>query len=280
MKRSVRFSYRWMTLAFAVLLGANSASNALAQQARNANPLRPVKGTPSGSVQPTRAVGSAVRTAEKRTPQLASHAEPSLTRPRHRSSGISTAAYRGRVARQHQGFTPVHEQYGGDSVLNGSVLNGTVTVQPQPNEVLEGDVYYENGAEPMMGEFETSGAMSIPTDILTSAKTLFSSARIDGDAMALALRWAYENCGQLLDPHTGVGFAAAREANIDSSIPIVTLATAHPAKFREAVERATGVRPSVPARIGSLFEREERFERLPGDYDAVKAFVMAEAARG
>ena len=71
-----------------------------------------------------------------------------------------------------------------------------------------------------------------------------------------------------------------RALEIDADIPVVTLATAHPAKFREAVERATGVRPPLPARLGNLFEREERYTKLPGDYDAVKAFVLAEAARG
>jgi threonine synthase len=112
------------------------------------------------------------------------------------------------------------------------------------------------------------------------ARGLFTSASIDGDTMALALRWAQERGGQVIDPHSAVGLAAARALDIDADIPVVTLATAHPAKFREAVERATGVRPPLPARLGNLFEREERYTRLPGDYDAVKAFVLAEAARG
>ena len=98
--------------------------------------------------------------------------------------------------------------------------------------------------------------------------------------MSLALRWAQEKGGQVIDPHSAVGLAAARQLDIDADIPVVTLATAHPAKFREAVERATGVRPALPARLGNLFDREERYTKLPGDYDAVKAFVLAEAARG
>jgi threonine synthase len=60
----------------------------------------------------------------------------------------------------------------------------------------------------------------------------------------------------------------------------VTLATAHPAKFREAVERATGVRPSLPLRMGNLFDREERFDVLPSDYDAVRGFVLDRAQHG
>ena len=132
----------------------------------------------------------------------------------------------------------------------------------------------------MMGEFDANRAMTIPVDMLAGARGLFSSASIDGDAMSLALRWAQEHGGQVIDPHSAVGLAAARALEIDADIPVVTLATAHPAKFPDAVERATGVRPALPARLGNLFDREERYTRLPGDYNAVKAFVLAEAARG
>ena len=58
---------------------------------------------------------------------------------------------------------------------------------------------------------------------------------------------------------------------------MVTLATAHPAKFGDAVERATGQRPVLPARIGDLFEREERLVELPGTYEAVADYVAAHA---
>jgi threonine synthase len=124
----------------------------------------------------------------------------------------------------------------------------------------------------MMAEFEASKAMTIPHDMLSAARPLFSSARIDPDTMALAMRWAYERSGQVIDPHSAVGLAAAREADL-GDVPIVTLATAHPAKFRDAVERATGIRPGLPARIGSLFDREERYETLPATAEAIAAFV-------
>jgi threonine synthase len=92
------------------------------------------------------------------------------------------------------------------------------------------------------------------------------------------MRWAYEACGEVLDPHTAIGLHAARVAEgIPAGVPIVTLATAHPAKFVDAVERATGVRPGLPSRVGDLFEREERYDRLPGEYDAVAAYVAERA---
>jgi len=63
-------------------------------------------------------------------------------------------------------------------------------------------------------------------------------------------------------------------------MPVVTLATAHPAKFRDAVERATGVRPTLPSRVGDLFQREERYAVLPATLDAVAAYVGEHATRG
>ncbi|GGJ63233.1 threonine synthase [Sphingopyxis bauzanensis] len=177
------------------------------------------------------------------------------------------------------------------ALTNGDYSAGTVTATATPSmdiqvssnfERLLFDLSGRDGAAitAMMGEFDRNRAMTIPADMLTGARGLFSSASIDGDAMALALRWAQEHGGQVIDPHSAVGLAAARALEIDADIPVVTLATAHPAKFREAVERSTGVRPSLPPRLGNLFDREERYERLPGDYDAVKAYVLAEAARG
>ena len=177
------------------------------------------------------------------------------------------------------------------ALTSGDYSAGTVTPTATPSmdiqvssnfERLLFDLAGRDGAAitGMMGEFDAKRAMTIPADMLVGARGLFSSASIDGDAMALALRWAQEHGGQIIDPHSAVGLAAARALDIDADIPVVTLATAHPAKFREAVERATGVRPPLPARLGNLFDREERYTRLPGDYDAVKAFVLAEATRG
>jgi threonine synthase len=70
---------------------------------------------------------------------------------------------------------------------------------------------------------------------------------------------------------------AARQQDLPADIPVVTMATAHPAKFPEAVERATGVRPPLPPRVGDLFAREERCVELPGDYAAVAAYVAGHA---
>jgi threonine synthase len=130
-----------------------------------------------------------------------------------------------------------------------------------------------------MAGFESSKAMQLTNAQRQGAASLFSSARVDAAGMADALRWAWDAAGQLIDPHTAVGLAAARADDLDPAIPMVTLATAHPAKFQDAVERATGRRPSLPPRVGSLFEREERYTSLPGDYMTVRDFVLANAAQ-
>ena len=128
-----------------------------------------------------------------------------------------------------------------------------------------------------MGTFESTRAMQLTNRQRAGAAALFSSARADPDDMAHALRWAYEQTGELLDPHTAIGLHAARAAGLPSDVPVVTLATAHPAKFRDAVERATGQRPSLPARIGDLFEREERMTELSGDYAAIAYYIAQHA---
>ena len=81
----------------------------------------------------------------------------------------------------------------------------------------------------------------------------------------------------LLDPHTAIALAAVDQVELAPDVPVVVLATAHPAKFPEAVERATGIRPALPARVGDLFAREERYDVLPATLDAVEAYVAARA---
>ena len=128
-----------------------------------------------------------------------------------------------------------------------------------------------------MHRFETDKAMRLTNAQREGASDLFTSARADASDMAQAMRWASEECGEIIDPHTAIGLHAARAAGVAAGIPVITLATAHPAKFPDAVERATGQRPQLPARIGDLFAREEAFDELPCDYDAVAQYVAQRA---
>ena len=132
-------------------------------------------------------------------------------------------------------------------------------------------------ADQMRG-FDEARSMQLTNSQREGAAKLFSSARADQDETARALQWAYRNADQVIDPHTGVGLHAALKAEgISPGTPVVTLATAHPAKFRDAVERAVGIRPALPPRVGDLFGREEHFVQLAGDYEATRDFVLETA---
>ena len=174
------------------------------------------------------------------------------------------------------------------ALTTGDYSAGTVTPTAAPSmdiqvssnfERLLFDLGGRDGkalAEQMAG-FEATKAMQLTNAQREGATALFSSARADADDMARALRWAWDAAGELLDPHTAIGLHAAQVAGIDPAVPVVTLATAHPAKFSEAVERATGQRPVLPQRVGDLYEREERLSELPGDYAAIAEYVAARA---
>jgi threonine synthase len=136
-------------------------------------------------------------------------------------------------------------------------------------------------AEQMRG-FEASKAMQLTNAQAQSAAALFTSARANQAETARALQWAFRHAGQVIDPHTGVGLHCARAVAdagvVAADVPLVTLATAHPAKFPDAVERAIGVRPSLPARVGDLFGRAESFTELAGDYATTRDYVLENAA--
>lgn len=174
------------------------------------------------------------------------------------------------------------------ALTSGDYSAGTVTPTAAPSmdiqvssnfERLLFDLGGRNGAAmaPQMAGFESTKAMQLTNAQREGAAALFTSARADADDMARALRWAWDQTGELLDPHTAIGLHAAQHAGIDPAVPVVTLATAHPAKFGDAVERATGHRPVLPARVGDLFEREERLIELPGDYAGIADYVAARA---
>jgi threonine synthase len=131
-----------------------------------------------------------------------------------------------------------------------------------------------------MRGFRETGRMPVPDAAWHKATAEFTGFALD-DAATLAeiARWQ-EEAGYLADPHTAVGLAAARAlAPADHAIPVITAATAHPAKFPDAVERATGLRPPLPPALADLYERPERFAVLPNDLAAAQGFVRGHALR-
>ncbi|MEQ8841215.1 MAG: threonine synthase [Acidimicrobiales bacterium] len=100
----------------------------------------------------------------------------------------------------------------------------------------------------------------------------FAGARLDDEETLAVIADVHREHGLLIDPHTAVGVGAARRLRRPGET-VVTLSTAHPAKFPDAVEQATGVRPSLPGRLDGLFSRDERFEVLSNDLAAVEDYV-------
>ena len=129
--------------------------------------------------------------------------------------------------------------------------------------------------------FRSSGSLSEDDQAWRRARDLFSAHRVGDNLTMQTIAETHSSTGVLIDPHTAVAVAAARMAlAVDGAGgPIVALASAHPAKFPEAVERATGVRPALPPALADLFERRERIAVLPNDLGAVRDFIRAHARR-
>ncbi|MGE0701765.1 MAG: threonine synthase, partial [Hyphomicrobiaceae bacterium] len=106
-------------------------------------------------------------------------------------------------------------------------------------------------------------------------RRLFAAARTDEDATIAEIRRLHDETGYVADPHTAVGTAAARRVPRETSVPMITLATAHPAKFPDAIERALGRKPAVPDVVARQAALPERIDRLPGDAASIAAFIEA-----
>ena len=129
----------------------------------------------------------------------------------------------------------------------------------------------------MMDSQKQSGAFPLPTDTLTRMRETFRAGRADETDVARTIRQVRTASGYLLDPHTAVGLHVARRF-ADPSVPMVTLATAHPAKFPDAVESACGERPALPARMGDLMERRERSTTVANDIGALQELIRSRSS--
>ena len=123
-----------------------------------------------------------------------------------------------------------------------------------------------------MDSLKQSGSFSINEATMKNILAEFSAGACDEDATAAQIKATLESCGYLADPHTAVGIHVAEKC-MNENIPMITLATAHPAKFPAAVEAASGVYPDLPPRMGDMMTREERFEILANDVSVVEAFI-------
>ncbi|RXF73289.1 threonine synthase [Hansschlegelia zhihuaiae] len=128
-----------------------------------------------------------------------------------------------------------------------------------------------------MASLGQSGAFALDEATLAAIRADFDAGRADEEEVAETIGRTYRETGYLLDPHTAVGCAVAGKAGLDPATPTVVLATAHPAKFPDAVEAASGIRPELPAHLSEIMTAPERINQLPNDLGELEAFVEKRA---
>jgi threonine synthase len=131
-----------------------------------------------------------------------------------------------------------------------------------------------------MRHFRSGGPFHLEEPAMKELNKLFASGRMNDDETRSVIKRTYERTGYILDPHTAVGVGVAEEyKKRNRDAVIVSLATAHPAKFPDAVRAATGVTPPLPAHLANLYDREERCAALPADVRRVQEFVAGNAKK-
>ncbi len=213
-------------------------------------------------------------------------------------AGVAFAVPTGNFGNIYAGYAarligvPVNRLVAGNNRNNG--LNrffrtGTLTVEdvrptvapamdiqvPSNLERLLFDVFEEDTAtlSASMLEFRSKGTLTVPSARLASTKAIFDSMWMSDEAIEGFIGQVAAEHGVVLDPHTAIAVAAAYTSPHQPGVPFVAIATAHPAKFPDAVERATGTRPELPDGYGDVMTKPERCDLLPNDLAAVQEAV-------
>ena len=144
-------------------------------------------------------------------------------------------------------------------------------------ERLVFDIYRRDGrvVRALMASLAQSRRLALSASALSALRAVFSADRADEDETAATIRTMLRETEQLIDPHTAVGIAVAEKEIRDQSIPMIVLGTAHPAKFPDAVEAASGVRPQLPEWLADLDRRPERVTRMPVDQRAIEQHIVS-----
>lgn len=124
----------------------------------------------------------------------------------------------------------------------------------------------------MMDQLAQSGSFSIEKAPLEAMRSVFAAGRCNEHETAATIAQTWNEAGYLLDPHTAIGVHVAKDHD-DGSVPMVVLGTAHPAKFPDAVEKASGIRPELPENLKDMMIAEERQQVLAADQGVVERFI-------
>jgi len=126
-----------------------------------------------------------------------------------------------------------------------------------------------------MDSLKQSGRFVLPDAMLAAIREEFDAGRADETETAAAIRAAWREAGELVDPHTAVALAVADRDTTDTTVPSIVLSTAHPAKFPDAVEAACGQRPQLPAWLDGLMTKSEHMKVMKNDQAEVERFVLS-----
>jgi len=127
----------------------------------------------------------------------------------------------------------------------------------------------------LMEQLKQSGRFVLPDATLAAIREEFDAGRADETETAAAIRAAWREAGELVDPHTAVALAVADRDTTDTTVPNIVLSTAHPAKFPDAVEAACGQRPLLPAWLDGLMTKSEHMKVMKNDQSEVERFVLS-----
>ncbi len=159
-------------------------------------------------------------------------------------------------------------------------LSPSMDIQVSSNfERLLFEIWGRDGAavDRLMRRFRAQRRATIPAVRLARLRAGFAAARCSDPETLETIGRVWRQTGEILDPHSAVAVHAAGPAVRSRGTAMVALACAHPAKFPDAVERATGIRPALPARLADLYQRPERVSVLANDLAAVESFVASRA---
>ncbi|MHC2622948.1 threonine synthase [Bradyrhizobium huanghuaihaiense] len=131
------------------------------------------------------------------------------------------------------------------------------------------------GVRRLMDSLKQSGRFVLPDATLAAIREEFDAGRADETETAAAIRAAWREAGELVDPHTAVALAVADRDTTDTRVPSIVLSTAHPAKFPDAVEAACGQRPQLPAWLDGLMTKSEHMKVMKNDQSEVERFVLS-----
>lgn len=126
----------------------------------------------------------------------------------------------------------------------------------------------------IMQSFKNGKGISVATEKLSEAKKLFSSMSVDDALTCQTIKDIFDKCGEVIDPHTATGVKAALKKADKGGYPVVTLATAHPAKFPEAIRESGVPEAELPKYLAGLMDAPEYYEVLPNDIEAVKNYII------